>query len=77
MAIGRPIVRSGRRSLALVSLVALAACASPTNTVSNNSSGAASVASADSSHTIEKVSDALGQRLDSMLSSQHTGTLSR
>ncbi len=76
MAIGGPIMRLGGRSLVLVAIVALAACANSTNTVSNNSSGAASVASADSGHTIERVSDALGQRLDSMLNSQHTGIAS-
>jgi hypothetical protein len=71
-AVGRPIIQSGARVLLLAALIALAACANSSNSASSASSAITPVASADASSSVNNVSDALGQRLDSMLNSQHT-----
>ena len=63
--------RLADRTLSAVSaLVMLAACSNATNSVSNKlSADATPVASATtaSSHSVSDVSDAVGQRLDTML----------
>jgi hypothetical protein len=69
---GRPITQSGAKFVLLATLIALAACANGNNSFSNASSAPTPIASADSGGSVTKVSDALGQRLDGMLSSQHT-----
>jgi hypothetical protein len=74
-AFGRSIIRSSERLLVLSALVALAACAS--GNTPGNASVTAPMASADNGHSVEQVSDVLGQRLDGMLSGQHSGTISR
>jgi len=67
-AIGRPMIRSGARVLALFALVAVGACTNATNSASNDlSTRTASVATVDGGNSVNKVSDALGQRLDGML----------
>ena len=67
----RPIIQSGARMSLLAALVALAACANGNNSVSSASSAPMPIASADSTSSVTKVSDALGQRLDGMLNSHH------
>jgi hypothetical protein len=69
---GRPIIQSGAQVGLLAALVALAACTNANNSYSSASSAPAPIVSADSGSSITKVSDALGQRLDGMLNSQHT-----
>jgi hypothetical protein len=71
--------RTGRNLLlALPALVALAACTNPTSTTSTNASaGATRVGDntgAGGTHSVNAVSDALGQRLDAMVSARQTGT---
>ena len=64
---------AGRTLPAVSALVMLAACSSTTNSVSNRQSADATpVASATtvSSHSVSDVSDAVGQRLDTMLSAR-------
>jgi hypothetical protein len=64
---------AGRTLPAVLALVMLAACSNATNSVSNRQSADATpVASATtvSSHSVSDVSDAVGQRLDTMLASQ-------
>jgi hypothetical protein len=68
---GRPNTQSGARAVLLAALTALAACTNANNSFSSASSAPAPIASADNS-SVNKVADALGQRLDGMLSSQHT-----
>jgi uncharacterized lipoprotein YajG len=68
----RPIIQSGAKLVLLAALIALAGCANDNNSYSSASSASVPIASADSSSsTVNKVSDALGQRLDGMLNSQH------
>jgi len=69
---GRPIIQSGAKVGLLAALVALAACTNANNSYSSASSAPTPIASADGGGSITKVSDALGQRLDGMLNSQHT-----
>ena len=77
-AFGRSFIPVASKLLTSFALVVLAGCASgSTNTIASNSTIAAPVASADSSHQVERVSEALGQRLDGMLGSQHGNTISR
>jgi hypothetical protein len=64
--------------LVLSALIALAACTNATPpATSNASNGAVRVAGDNSgsggSHSVTAVSDALGQRLDGMLSARQTG----
>ncbi len=72
---------AGRTLPAVSALVMLAACSSATNSVSNSQSADATpVASATtvSSHSVSDVSDAVGQRLDTMLAArQGNGAVSR
>jgi hypothetical protein len=63
---GRPI-----KVILLAALLAMAACTNANNSVSSASSVSMPVASAENGSSINKVSDALGQRLDGMLNSQH------
>ena len=67
----RPIIQSGAKLVLLAALIALAGCANDNNSYSSASSASVPIASADSNSTVNKVSDALGQRLDGMLNSQH------
>ncbi len=67
----RSIIPSGAKVVLLGTLIALAACASGNNSVSGASSAPMPIASADSTSSVTKVSDALGQRLDGMLNSHH------
>lgn len=73
-AIGPSMRQSGASMLGLLVLLALAACTNPTNSASSDpSSGLPPVASADNGNSVSKVSEALGQRLDGMLSGRQTG----
>jgi hypothetical protein len=66
---------SGRALPAVSALVMLAACSNATDPVSNRQSADATpVASATtvSSHSVSDVSDAVGQRLDTMLAARPT-----
>lgn len=68
---------SGRALLAVSAVLALAACANTTTTASNDASTdptRLAGASAADSHTVSDVSDAVGQRLDTMLSARPSGT---
>lgn len=69
---GRPIIPGGGKVVLLAALIALAACDNGNNSFSSASSGPVPIASADSSSTVNRVSDALEQRLDGMLHSKHT-----
>jgi hypothetical protein len=70
--------RTGRNLLlALPALVALAACTNPTSTTSTNASAGVTRVGDNGSggtHSVNAVSDALGQRLDAMVSARQTGT---
>lgn len=71
------IARSGWFMLAPVVLIALAACSNPTPsdraTASNGTVRvAADNAANGSTHSVDQVSDALGQRLDNMLNNRPT-----
>jgi ABC-type phosphate transport system substrate-binding protein len=72
---------AGRTLPAVSALVMLAACSNATNSVSNRQSADATpVASVTSvgSHSVSDVSDAVGQRLDTMLATrQGSGAVSR
>lgn len=68
---GCPIIQSGVKVGLLAVLIGLAACTNANNSYSNVSPPTP-IASADSGNSVSKVSDALGQRLDGMLNSQHT-----
>jgi hypothetical protein len=62
-------MRVGTTVLALIALVALAACTDATNSASGDpQSSSPPIASADNGTSVSKVSEALGQRLDGMLS---------
>jgi hypothetical protein len=63
---------AGRTLPAVSALVMLAACSSPTSVSSNQSADATPVASATTanSHAVSDVSDAVGQRLDTMLAAR-------
>lgn len=70
---GRPIIPGCGKVVLLAALIALAACDNGNNSFSSASSGPVPIASADSSSsTVNRVSDALEQRLDGMLNSKHT-----
>lgn len=69
--------QAGWALLAVSALVALAACTNTTNTGANDPSGGTRVANTtndSNAHSVGTVSDALGQRLDNMLSSHQGGT---
>ncbi len=75
---GYRIVRSGGLLLVLPALMALAACTNPTPPAATNASdGAVRVAGENAgnsgAHSVDAVSDALGQRLDGILSNRQTG----
>jgi hypothetical protein len=64
---------AGRTLPAVSALVMLAACSNATNSVSNRQSADATPvtsASTVSSHSVSDVSDAVGQRLDTMLAAR-------
>jgi hypothetical protein len=66
---------AGRTLPAVSAMVMLAACSNATDSTSNRQSADATpVASvtAASSHSVSDVSDAVGQRLDTMLSARQT-----
>ncbi len=68
---------AGRTLPAVSALVMLAACSGAANSVSNRQSADATpVASATtvSSHSVSDVSDAVGQRLDTMLAGQQANS---
>jgi hypothetical protein len=76
---GYRIMRSGGLLLLLPMLMALAACTNPTpSAAASASSGAVRVAGDNTGntepHSVDAVSDALGQRLDGMLNARQTGT---
>jgi hypothetical protein len=65
---------AGRALPAVSALVMLAACSNATNSVSNRQSAdatpLASATTTSSSHSVSDVSDAVGQRLDTMLAAR-------
>ena len=67
-------VATGWRSLALLPLIAAAACTNPTPSPADNAAaGRAQVAGAEAANSttsVNAVSDALGRRLDGMLSAR-------
>jgi len=67
----------GWRLLAVAALIASTGCSNTVSTASNTPAGATGVAGdamgGASDHSVTTVSDALGQRLDGMLSSRSTG----
>ncbi len=76
IATGRRIVRSG---WLLPALMMLAACTDPARPVVASATSDATPTARDSSasggmHSVDQVSDALGQRLDTMLSNNSTST---
>jgi hypothetical protein len=81
-ATGCRIFRSGRLLTALAMLFALAACTdTPHPTTTTASAGPMSVAGGNAgtggTHSVDAVSDALGQRLDGMLGSRAPGGAAR
>ena len=71
-------LQAGRLLIALPALIALAACSGATPPPTANASGSAvQVAGGNSgngsAHSVNAVSDALGQRLDGMLSTRPAG----
>jgi len=72
------IARYGWLVFAPLVLIALAACSNPTPSASTNASNGAMRVAGDnaasgSAHSVDQVSDVLGQRLDGMLSNRPTG----
>jgi hypothetical protein len=66
---------SGWALLAVSATVALAACTNPQNAAANDPSARApriATAASPGGHSVNDVSDALGQRLDAMLSARQT-----
>ncbi len=72
-------VRTGWFMLASLVLIALAACSPPTPSVSTNASNGTMRVAGDNTasgggHSVDQVSDVLGQRLDGMLGSRPAST---